>query len=90
VRPSERIAARQALPQLQARLHDELRAEGADLDAAAACEDDGGADAAADGEVAETGYVDENGEMRRPWCPATRILEHREAVRGGWDSRARC
>ena len=29
--------------------------------------------------IAETGYRDETGEMRRPWCPATRILEHRES-----------
>lgn len=38
-------------------------------------------------QVPETGYVDEAGELRRPWCPATRILEHREQVRGdcaGW------
>lgn len=35
------------------------------------------------GEVKETGYVDENGELRRPWCAATRILEHREQVRRG-------
>lgn len=37
-------------------------------------EDDGNEDA----EIAETGYQDADGEMRRPWCPATRILEHRE------------
>ena len=30
-------------------------------------------------DIAETGYRDESGEMRRPWCPATRILEHRES-----------
>ena len=30
-------------------------------------------------EIAETGYRDEAGDMRRPWCPATRILEHRES-----------
>lgn len=29
-------------------------------------------------EVAETGHVDEDGVLKRPWCPATRILEHRE------------
>ncbi len=33
------------------------------------------------GEVKETGYMDEKGEMRRPWCAATRILEHREQER---------
>lgn len=32
------------------------------------------------GEVQETGFVDEDGQLRRPWCPATRILEHREAA----------
>lgn len=32
--------------------------------------------------IPETGYVDEAGELRRPWCAATRILEHRETVRG--------
>ena len=31
------------------------------------------------GIIAETGYRDADGEMRRPWCPATRILEHRES-----------
>ncbi len=35
--------------------------------------------------VPETGYVDEAGELRRPWNPATRILEHREQV--GWGCR---
>ena len=24
-------------------------------------------------------HMGDDGEMRRPWCPATRILEHREA-----------
>ncbi len=33
-------------------------------------------------EIPETGYVDEKGELRRPWCAATRILEHREMVGG--------
>jgi hypothetical protein len=33
------------------------------------------------GEVAETGYLNEKGEMVRPWCAATRILEHRETER---------
>ncbi|KAI8467228.1 MAG: hypothetical protein J3K34DRAFT_454530 [Monoraphidium minutum] len=74
--PSERIAARQALPGLLEQLRAEVAAEGGDPDAAAAAEDDGGEGG---GDVAETGVVDEGGEMRRPWCPATRILEHREA-----------
>lgn len=29
-------------------------------------------------DIPETGYRDETGEMKRPWCPATRLLEHRE------------
>jgi hypothetical protein len=33
------------------------------------------------GEVRETGTLDEEtGEVRRPWCPATRILDHLENV----------
>lgn len=36
-------------------------------------------DSLGSGDIAETGYQDETGEMRRPWCPATRLLEHREA-----------
>lgn len=78
ITPSERIAARQALPSLQQQLHGELAAEGVDVQAAAGVEDDGDVQ---EGEVAETGYVDEQGELRRPWCPQTRILEHREMVR---------
>lgn len=31
-------------------------------------------------DIPETGYVDESGQLRRPWCPATRILDHREAA----------
>jgi hypothetical protein len=60
-------------------------------DAAGAWEDDGDAAPGAHGaEVPETGYVDESGELRRPWCPATRVLEHREAVRGwGWQGAGR-
>lgn len=78
VTPSERIAARQALPSLKKQLAAELSAEGVDVQAAAGVEDDG--DLQEEGEVAETGYVDEQGELRRPWCPQTRILEHREMV----------
>jgi len=81
VKPSERIAAAQAAAQAADQLAAELRAEGVDVEAARACEDDGRDDALG-GEVAETGRVDDKGELRRPWCPATRILEHREAVSG--------
>ena len=75
---SERIAAAQALLHLEQQLHYELTAEGGDVAAAACVEDDGDTDELQ--EVQETGYVDEKGELRRPWCPATRILEHREMV----------
>jgi hypothetical protein len=81
IKPSERIAARQVAAELAARLREELAAEGVDVGAAGSWEDDSGAGGGqGDGEVKETGYVDENGALRRPWCPATRILEHREAV----------
>lgn len=123
VRPSERIAAAQQLPELEARLRAELTAQGIDPDAAAQVdfrrwgaqlpiclpaasgvrpalvrgahtvlfgqpcpaaspsswpvqvEDD----SVLEGEVRETGHVDERGQLVRPWCPATRILEQREA-----------
>ena len=78
VKPSERIAAVQVLAQLEYQLREELIAEGIDPDTAATIEDDSMFDE--DGEVKETGTMDENGEMRRPWCAATRILEHRESV----------
>jgi protein TilB len=77
ITPSERITARQALPSLEQQLQAELSAEGVDVQAAAGVEDDGDSQ---DDEVAETGYVDEQGQLKRPWCPQTRILEHREMV----------
>lgn len=76
IKRSERIAAQQVGAQLHAQLRAELQAEGIDPDVAATCQDDSMYDE--NGEVAETGYRDENGEMKRPWCAATRILEHRE------------
>ncbi|KAF6251492.1 hypothetical protein COO60DRAFT_1675455 [Scenedesmus sp. NREL 46B-D3] len=75
IQRSERIAAAQVLASLEQQLLQELQAEGVDVAAAAGVEDDS---STPDGEVAETGFVDEAGELRRPWCPATRILEHRE------------
>ena len=78
IKPSERIAAQQVLGKLEQQLHDELRSEGIDTSTAADVEDDSMYDES--GEVKETGYLDEKGEMRRPWCAATRILEHREMV----------
>lgn len=80
ITPSERIAARQVLPALEQQLHDELTAEGVDLAAAAGVEDDGDDESSSSTDVAETGYVGEDGQLRRPWCPQTRILEHREMV----------
>lgn len=78
IKASERIAAAQALPHLEQQLRNEVTAEGGDVAAAAKVEDDGETDELQD--VQETGYVDEKGELRRPWCPATRILDHREMV----------
>ncbi|CAD7698076.1 unnamed protein product, partial [Ostreobium quekettii] len=78
VKRSERIAALQVLPELEAKLRRELLAEGIDPEAAAAVEDD--SLLAEDAEIEETGYMDENGEMMRPWCPKTRILDYRETM----------
>jgi hypothetical protein len=69
------------LPQLQEQLLSELASEGVDMSAAAGVEDDS-LSLEEGQEVAETGYVDEQGQLRRPWCPETRVLEHREMVRG--------
>ncbi|KAK9854485.1 hypothetical protein WJX84_002141 [Apatococcus fuscideae] len=75
IKPSERIAAQQALPQLAQQLHQELLADGIDPQAHSRAEDD-----SLDIEnVQENGVVGEDGQLRRPWCAATRILEHREA-----------
>ena len=88
MKPSERIAAVQVLPQLEAQLRGELRAEGIDPDQAAFVEDDSDM-LDENGEIRETGHVDDKGEMRRPWCAATRILEHRESVGGGGRGRGK-
>lgn len=34
-----------------------------------------------DEDIEEVGVLNEKGEMVRPWCRETRILEHRESVR---------
>ncbi|KAK9816967.1 hypothetical protein WJX72_007586 [[Myrmecia] bisecta] len=75
IKPSERIAAIQLLPELDACLRAELRAQGVDPDQAAAAEDDSMTDLEL---LQETGHVGEDGELRRPWTAATRLLEHRE------------
>ena len=81
MKPSERIAALQVVGQLEQQLRQELVSEGIDPDQAALVEDDSCWEEGQ--EVPETGHLDENGEMRRPWCAATRMLDHREQVRGG-------
>ncbi|CAG9467552.1 unnamed protein product [Pedinophyceae sp. YPF-701] len=75
VTPSERIAAQQVLPALETRLRDECRADGIDPEEWLRVDNQGPED---DEEVAETGVLGEDGQMKRPWCPATRVLEHRE------------
>jgi protein TilB len=71
----------QAYPSLHARLVSELEAAGVNTAEAAVAEDDG-LDYSSDMEVADPGFVDpEDGEFKRPWCPETRILEHRENER---------
>ncbi|KAG2489438.1 hypothetical protein HYH03_012075 [Edaphochlamys debaryana] len=91
VRPSERIAALQALPELEAALAAELAAEGVDLAAAAAVEDDSLYDenGMAKEDIPEPGYLDEKGELVRPWCPATRILDHRENEKANQEAEAK-
>eukprot|EP00192_Tetraselmis_astigmatica_P004398 CAMPEP_0117686704 /NCGR_PEP_ID=MMETSP0804-20121206/22631_1 /TAXON_ID=1074897 /ORGANISM="Tetraselmis astigmatica, Strain CCMP880" /LENGTH=429 /DNA_ID=CAMNT_0005498493 /DNA_START=619 /DNA_END=1908 /DNA_ORIENTATION=+ len=75
ITPTERILANQQYLELKAKLREELIAEGIDPDKAAEVEDDG----LFDEEIEEVGVQDENGEMVRPWCRETRILEHRES-----------
>ena len=63
-------------------LHDtlcaELRAEGIDVESWQTVEDDS-LEYASDEEVIDLGYIDPaDGTFKRPWCAATRILEHRE------------
>jgi hypothetical protein len=44
--------------------------------------EDDGVDYDSDAEIEDPGYVDpDDGEFKRPWCPATRVLEHRENER---------
>ncbi|KAK9822057.1 hypothetical protein WJX74_003997 [Apatococcus lobatus] len=75
IKPSERIAAKQALPELEKQLHAELLSEGVDPAACADVEDD-----SLDIEnVEENGVIGDDGQLRRPWCATTRLLEHREA-----------
>ncbi|CAL8462504.1 g2037 [Coccomyxa elongata] len=78
ITPEERIQAEEMLPTLQHSLRAELLSEGIDPDSVAlSVEDDSLHDAKT---IPETGFMGEDGEMKRPWCPATRILEHREMM----------
>ena len=79
IKRSERIAAQQVVSKLEEQLREELRAEGIDPDQAALVEDDSIFDE--NGEIIETGTMDESGEMKRPWSIATRLIEHRESER---------
>lgn len=56
----------------------ELIQAGVNITDAQAVENDG-LDYDSSEEVVDPGYVDpDDGTFKRPWCPATRILEHRE------------
>ncbi|KAK9906468.1 hypothetical protein WJX75_002442 [Coccomyxa subellipsoidea] len=81
---AERDKAEQQLPSLQECLRAELLAEGIDPDSGAhMVEDDSLHNAET---IPEIGHVGEDGEMRRPWCPATRegapLLQKNE---GQWE-----
>lgn len=79
IKRSERIASQQVIDKLEAQLREELISEGIDPDQAALVEDDSIYDE--NGEIIETGTMDENGEMKRPWSIATRLIEHKESER---------
>lgn len=56
----------------------ELRAQGIDVESWQTVEDDS-LEYNSDDEVVDLGYIDPaDGTFKRPWCAATRILEHRE------------
>ena len=71
----------QVFPKLHAKLEAELQQEGIDIAEASNVEDDG-VDYDSSAEIEDPGFVDPaDGEFKRPWCPETRILEHRENER---------
>ena len=76
IRPSERIAAQQDFGRWEAELRRDLVAQGIDPDEAAIVEDDYDEDDPVDEE-----YVGEDGKLYRPYTPATRLIEAREAER---------
>ena len=71
---SERLLAQKSCPEIENRLRTEKTRDGGDplLDVEAKGKADEG--------IEETGTVDADGILKRPWCPETRNLEHREAV----------
>ncbi|KAJ9516041.1 hypothetical protein QJQ45_024441 [Haematococcus lacustris] len=89
VKRSERIAALQQLPGLEAQLRAAVIEQGLDPDLVSKqVEDDSLYDE--EGKVKETGSLDEvSGEMRRPWCPATRLLDHMEMTKMNQEAEAR-
>jgi protein TilB len=71
----------QAHEALQQQLAHELVDSGVDVEKAARVENDG-LDYDPDADIEDPGYIDPaDGQFKRPWCPATRILEHRENER---------
>lgn len=63
------------------RLLDELVQAGVSISDAQVVENDGLVYDSSE-EVSDPGYIDPlDGTFKRPWCPATRILEHRENER---------
>ncbi|MEW5309118.1 MAG: hypothetical protein WDW38_001027 [Sanguina aurantia] len=86
IKPSERIAALQVASTLEAQLRAELAAEGIDVGRRRRGGRRWGGRFRG---VEETGWVDEKGEVRRPWCAATRILEHRENEKNAKDAEDR-
>eukprot|EP00892_Ulva_mutabilis_P006702 jgi/Ulvmu1/4403/UM002_0128.1 len=78
VKPSERISALQRKDLMHRCLCDQLVQAGVSVSDAQAVENDG-LEYDSSEEVVDPGYVDPvDGTFKRPWCPATRILEHRE------------
>ncbi|KAG2490836.1 hypothetical protein HYH03_010755 [Edaphochlamys debaryana] len=40
-------------------------------------------------DIPDPGYLDDKGELVRPWCPATRIVEHRENEKANQEAEAK-
>lgn len=79
IKPSERIVAKQVYPKLEKQLREECLREGIDPDEWIKVEIPPEYDDEELEEWDKLNILDENGEKKRAWCPATRILEAREA-----------